>query len=194
MKLVLHQLKSRHINFDNSLNTNGIGCLSLLNGIVACGCDKILHYSQDGDLFYFQLFKQICSHCEGPVSFHYHAFHLLLLWYKKLKATLKDLRKKNISSETIHHIFTKTLQLIWLNWGSPVEDVPGLVTDIFRFLMDAASMVLMLSKMIEIVFDKMTLTPWFVKGKYRVLSILQHYVGIEQVTINYITLKEPAPL
>ncbi|KAL5009336.1 hypothetical protein ScPMuIL_014917 [Solemya velum] len=105
MKIIPHQVISREITFDSCMDTKNIGCLSLLNGIIACGSDKILHYSHD-KLFYLQLFHQVVSLCEGPVTLHYHAFHLLLLWYKKLKKVLKDLRKK----ETITRNITSHVQ------------------------------------------------------------------------------------
>ncbi|KAL5009311.1 hypothetical protein ScPMuIL_014892 [Solemya velum] len=47
--------------------------------------------------------------------------------------------------------------------------------------MDTADMISVSSEMAEMVLSKLKMTPWFVKGKYRILSVLLQFTDIEQM-------------
>lgn len=79
-------------------------------------------------------------------------------------------------------ILKSSWELVMLNWDSPVEDVPEIVVEIFNQLMTLWEAVKCeLPNFADNILKVLQETPWFVKGKYRILGMLLKYVSLEQV-------------
>ena len=133
--LVAEQQKSVY-DILSSLNLSRLGPVALIRGLVACGRTDILFANspsstgESGTLF-DQLYQYISILCKGDITLHYQAFQILLLWYTKLTKSSSSEEESNNLTSTLE----STLDLVVLNWDSPVEDVPEAVVDIFACMM-----------------------------------------------------------
>lgn len=179
-----------------------LGTLSLVKGVLLCGSKDIMHYhgntvsdstlNEKGDnsiSFLTNLFPVISHFCQGPIKLHYHAFSLLQSWYKKLVISLSDdkqliLPRKNCGTD----IFDTTLNLVFLNWDSPVEDVPVIVGDVFKLLLESWNIIVKKDRgnigrdIPSEVLEKLMKKPWYIKGKYRIFVAVLPYLNDEQVS------------
>jgi hypothetical protein len=121
----------------SSLTQTRLGPVSLIRGMVACGRTDILFADSqacagDTKMLFEQLYQYIFILCKGDITLHYQAFQILLLWYTKLTKS-----PSSVESSSLTSILESTLDLVVLNWDSPVEDVPEAVVDIFACMMTA---------------------------------------------------------
>ncbi|XP_033735737.1 thyroid adenoma-associated protein homolog isoform X2 [Pecten maximus] len=185
---------SRHTSSDqiNASYRKSLGAICLVKGIVACSSTELLcyHGNNQSNTFITDLFPVIVGYCCGPINLHFHSFSLLLSWYKKCSICLT--KNDNFHVECIERsdIFSQTLNLVYLNWDSPVEDVAEIVGEIFRMMLECWNTITTKNKTSPNNIDndlsgkalsKLETTPWYVKGKYRILAVLLSYVDQDKI-------------
>ncbi|KAJ8308353.1 hypothetical protein KUTeg_013227 [Tegillarca granosa] len=192
-------LESEDFVLDTSTCTlTSLGQLSLLKGVVACSDTKVLSYKKSSECYIVRLFSVIYKFCKGPVIFQYQAFNLLCLYFKRLYklATDKDLTL-NIFADNVN-IVELTLELVWLNWDSPVEDVPDFVIQTFTLLLELWAFEnenINISKrkllnLPEIALLKIMNMAWYTKGKYLIFSAILPYINSNQVLNDHPQIKQ----
>lgn len=173
-----------------------LGQLSLVKGLVACSDTKVLSYKRNCECYIVRLFSVIYNFCKGPVIFQYQAFNLLSLYFKKLHKLAMDKNVTlNVFADNVN-IVELTLELVWLNWDSPVEDVPGFVMQTFTLLLDLWAfenenenvdiLKRELLNLPEIALSKIMNMAWYTKGKYLIFSAILPYIDSNQVSHNFI--------
>ncbi|XP_060555360.1 tRNA (32-2'-O)-methyltransferase regulator THADA-like [Ruditapes philippinarum] len=161
----------------SSLTHAKLGPVSLIRGMVACGRTDILFADSqacagDTKMLFKQLYQYISILCKGDITLHYQAFQILLLWYAKLTKS-----PSSVESSSLTSILESTLDLVVLNWDSPVEDVPEAVVDIFACMMTAWLKVKDdMPDFPSKILDNLLRTQWYVKGRYRILAVLLNYL------------------
>ncbi|XP_053378455.1 thyroid adenoma-associated protein homolog [Mercenaria mercenaria] len=179
------QQKSVHDDL-SLLTSSRLGPISLIRGVVACGRTDILFADCSvnkgtSQLLFEHLFEYICVLCRGDITLHYQAFQILLLWYTKLTKTPSSL-EKIISTNNITSTLESTLEIVVLNWDSPVEDVPEAVVDIFSCMMSVwETMKDAVPDFPSSILKLLLSTQWYVKGRYRILAVLLKYVDAQKV-------------
>lgn len=185
----------RNICLDNDLHglqKRSLGAVCLVKGIVACSSTELLcyHGNNQSNLFITDLFPVIIGYCSGPINLHFHSFNLLLSWFKKLSICLALGELFHFEDIGRCDIFSHTLNLVYLNWDSPVDDVAELVGEIFRLLLECWNTIAAKHKISLNDIDndlagkalsKLETTPWYVKGKYRILAVLLSYMDQEKI-------------
>ncbi|XP_021346586.1 uncharacterized protein LOC110445988 isoform X1 [Mizuhopecten yessoensis] len=172
-----------------------LGPVCLLKGVIACTSAETLchHADNQSSTFITDVFPVIIGYCSGPINLHFHSFSLLLSWFKKFSMCLLQSTNFHIECLEGNDIFSKTLNLVYLNWDSPVEDVADIVGEVFRMLLGCWSTIATKYKTRLTDFDndlpggalsKLETTPWYVKGKYRILAILLSYTDQEQILVR----------
>ena len=152
-----------------------IGHIALMKGVLSCGSMPM----QNGT-FVQKCFEEIIKFCNGPISVHYHAFCTLEQFYNKIKTS--------VSGIIIPDMLSTTIDTIWLNWDSPVQDVPQIVVRIFSTMLHVWQNLYKLSLCHDIIPDvlsRLHKISWYVKGQYRILSALLPYVDSKQVSDIY---------
>ena len=190
----------------SELTINNIGALALIRGCVTCGKEEFLSFpplgddipvteylshsislqdsrssnKKEPDTVFFKLFCFIYVLCDGDITIHYHAFQVLLLWFSRLTKLTSTSESLLITKLTF--IYESSLQLLLLNMDSPVEDVPDAVVETFAHLLEVWDQYREHGDVPGTVLQKLIYLPWFVKGKYRLLSTLLKYVDTDKVT------------
>lgn len=182
-----------------------IGSLSLIRGCVNCSRKEVLSYKAPSSetctdesfdqkqltdsltLIYekhnifFKLFHYICLLCEGDITIHYHAFQVLVLWFSRLTKLASSQESSIVSNFT--SVWERAIYLVLLNMDSPIEDVPEAVVEIFGYLLGVWNEYKdRRPGLLETVLEKIMSCPWYVKGKYRLLSILLKYTDSDKVS------------
>ncbi|KAL3874710.1 hypothetical protein ACJMK2_037685 [Sinanodonta woodiana] len=142
--------------------------------------------TNESTVFHLKLFTPVAIFCKGEITLQYQAFQLLPLWYKRLKklSASSDLNGLDLSS-----IFNQTLELIWLNWDSPVEDAAESVKTVLESMMDMVQSVPgKYSDLSDRILNKLVQTSWYIKGRYRVLGCLMKYMDTAKYTIGLMCL------
>lgn len=196
-KLHTDKLESCNIKLSR-LTSENLGPLALIRGTVACVKPEILwmnNKKHESDLrtekcldirlsLVQRLFEYTKILCQGSLTLHYHAFEILILWYKnwtKLYSCLEiSMEKCSIEIDSTKTAFAsileQTVELVILYWESPIKDVPESVVDVFSLAMSVwmdvkEKMLDFPNRILKLLLD----TPWYVKGKYRILAILLNY-------------------
>ncbi|XP_060068955.1 thyroid adenoma-associated protein homolog isoform X2 [Ylistrum balloti] len=173
-----------------------LGPVCLVKGMVACSSAELLCYQGENqsNIFITDLYPVMIGYCTGPINLHFHSFSLLLSWFKKFSMCLSQSENFHIGKLEISAIFPQTLTLVYLNWDSPVEDVAEIVGEIFRMLLECwdttstkhkTSRKELDNDLPESVLSKLETTPWYVKGKYRILAILLSHMDQEKILTRY---------
>lgn len=122
----------------SKLTSSRLGSLSLIRGMVSCGREDILlskaKYQNNETSLFHELFQYIFILCQGDITLHYQAFNICLLWYTRLTKIASTCESLIVNSKFTSTL-ESTLDLVILNWDSPVEDVPEAVVDTFTFMM-----------------------------------------------------------
>lgn len=153
-----------------------IGHIAFMKGVLSCGSMLM----QNGS-FVQKSFEEIIKFCNGSISVHYHAFCSLEQFYNKIPTS--------VSSMIIPDMLSTTIDIIWLNWDSPVQDVPQIVIRIFSTMLHVWQNLYKLSFCHDIIPDvlsRLHKISWYVKGQYRILGALLPYVDSNQVSDIYI--------
>ncbi|XP_052768692.1 thyroid adenoma-associated protein homolog isoform X2 [Mya arenaria] len=184
----------------SSVTSRTLGPVALLRGLVTCGNTDILLarmgngetsvlspeslQTEAGHLqsqtFMTELFSYIHTLCQGDLTIHFQAFQILSLWYIRLTKFLTSQQDVDIGT-TLVTIQESTLNLVVLNWDSPVADVPEAVVEVFTSMMTV--WVSLKGEMPDFpanVASMLMSTPWHVKGKYRVWAAALKYCQPEQ--------------
>ncbi|KAK3600906.1 hypothetical protein CHS0354_013283 [Potamilus streckersoni] len=135
--------------------------------------------TNESTVFHLKLFAPVAIFCKGEITLQYQAFQLLLLWYRRLKkmSANSDFNRYNLSL-----VFNQTLELIWLNWDSPVEDAAESVETVLESMMDMAQSVP--EKYCDLanrILNKLVQTSWYIKGRYRILGCLMKFMDTSKV-------------
>ena len=147
--------------------------IAIMKGILSCGS----HLLQNQH-FVKKCFDEIVWFCQGPMSLHYHAFSTLEQFLKLLHS------ETNVTLWNIDDMTSATIDLVWLNWGSPVQDVPQTVTRIFTAVLQIWYHHYKHSRCSDIIaglLSRLQTISWYVKGQYRILGALVPYVESKQV-------------
>lgn len=187
---------------EHSLLQLRLGAIAMVKGILACASDDCLAFhSKDSVPFCVELFSEVHEFCMGPLSLRYHAFSLLQTWFTKFLHL--------VSSEAVQSkdfiescLIKKTLDIVWLNWDSPVDDVSELASESLKCLFEVWEVAHKEKDwkntedpddFYSSIFLKLMSVPWYIKGQYKVMSALVPYVGSHYVSFYqeflYIYLK-----
>lgn len=112
--------------------------IALIKEVLSCG-NQIL----ENGAFVIECFHEIIKFCRGPLSFHYHAFNTL----EQLLNTVLQVVATVIKASSADTDFTSAIpkivsEIVWLNWDSPVQDVPQIVIKIFLQCYNYGNMVI----------------------------------------------------
>ncbi|KAL4237396.1 hypothetical protein ACF0H5_002114 [Mactra antiquata] len=184
---------SEDTSYHNTLKTkltectsHNIGPVAILRGIVACGNSDILfldcsHGNQKTVPFFYKLFEYILVLCEADLTVHYQAFLMLQIWYSRLDKISSTL-ESSLNGFNSTSILESSWSIVLLNWDSPVEDVPEIVVNVFTSMMSVWARIKDLHvEFPDYVLKNLLNTPWYVKGKYRILAALLKYVDLDKV-------------
>lgn len=137
-------------------------------------------------------FEEVMELCIGSLSMHYHAFTTLEQLLSKVLHLLPSITTADIVhvSSSIINVVIKT---VFLNWDSPVQDVPQIVIRIFSLMLQIWQHTYKLGSCHDIIPDLLShlqSVAWNVKGQYRVISALVPFVDTEKVCYckNYIAI------
>uniref|UniRef100_K1PGZ0 Thyroid adenoma-associated protein n=1 Tax=Magallana gigas TaxID=29159 RepID=K1PGZ0_MAGGI len=184
---------------EHSLLQQRLGAIAMVKGMLACSSDECLAFhSKEYVPFCVELFTVVHEYCMGPISIRYHAFNLLQIWFSKFLHL--------ISSDAIQckdfiqsYLMRTTLDIVRLNWDSPVDDVSELATGSLKYLFEVWEMAhkekdRKSSKDPDSFYSSILLklksVPWYIKGQYKVMSALVPYVGSHYIIREYPALAE----
>ncbi|XP_061173032.1 tRNA (32-2'-O)-methyltransferase regulator THADA-like [Saccostrea echinata] len=179
---------------EHSLLQLRLGAIAMVKGMLACASDICLAFhSKDSVPFCVELFSVVHEFCMGPISLRYHAFNLLQTWFNKF---LHLVSSELIQSEDFIDscLNKKTLDVVWLNWDSPVDDVSELAADSLKCLFEVWQVAHKEKKMEDdndphkfysSILQKLKSVPWYIKGQYKVMSALVPYLGSQFIVSEY---------
>lgn len=150
--------------------------IAIIKGILSC--ESVL---LQNETFLWQCFQQIITLCKGSVSFHYmyYAFCTLEQLFSKLLSLTYPFNDFNNTADMI----SMTTDIVWLNWYSPVRDIPQIIMWIFSSLLHIWHHFYKQFQSHDIIPGLLRLqrTTWYVRGQYGILSALLPYVNIEKI-------------
>ncbi|CAC5396754.1 unnamed protein product [Mytilus coruscus] len=158
------------------------GHIALIKGMLSCG-NKIL---QNG-AFVLKCFHKIINICRGPLSFHYHAFNSLeqlLSQVLQIVTVIKVLSADAELMSAIPKIVSETIDIVWLNWDSPVQDVPQIVIKIFSGMLQLWQHGYKHCGCHDIIPDllsRLRNMSWYVKSQYRIISVLLSFMDSQLI-------------
>nr|XP_022333463.1 thyroid adenoma-associated protein homolog [Crassostrea virginica]XP_022333464.1 thyroid adenoma-associated protein homolog [Crassostrea virginica] len=182
---------------EHSLLQLRLGAVAMVKGMLACASDKCLAFhSREYVPFCVELFTEVHEYCMGPISLRYHAFNLLQTWFSKFLHLVSTdaVQCKNFIQS---YLMKKTLDIVWLNWDSPVDDVSELATGSLKHLFEVWEVAHKdqdrlsgkdPSPFYSSILLKLKSVAWYIKGQYRVMSALVPYVGSQFIISEYPTL------
>lgn len=165
-----------------SLTSSKLGPVSVIRGLVSCGNTDLLLAeiplsTEESTVIFQQIFQFICILCQGDITLHYQAFQILLLWYTRLTKLPSRLERKTLMSQ-FTSILESTLNLVMLNWDSPVEDVPEAVVDTFSCMMsvwDTAEGIYLCSRALWLRVCPTNTPIWNPHSKIHIVRLLDVY-------------------
>ncbi|XP_052103689.1 thyroid adenoma-associated protein homolog, partial [Mytilus californianus] len=158
------------------------GHIGIIKGMLSCG-NKIL---QNG-AFVLKCFHKIINFCRGPLSFHYHAFNSLeqlLSQVLQIVTVIKVLSADAELMSAIPKIVSETIDIVWLNWDSPVQDVPQIVIRIFSGMLQIWQHGYKHCGCHDIIPDllsRLRNMSWYVKSQYRIISVLLSFMDSQLI-------------
>lgn len=169
----------------------------MVKGMLACSSDECLAFhSKEYVPFCVELFTVAHEYCTGPISIRYHAFNLLQIWFSKFLHL--------ISSDVVQckdfiqsYLMRTTLDIVRLNWDSPVDDVSELATGSLKCLFEVWEMAHKErnrkssedpDSFYSSILLKLKSVPWYIKGQYKVMSVLVPYIGSHNVSVLSLSL------
>ena len=182
---------------EHSLLQLRLGAVAMVKGMLACASDKCLAFhSREYVPFCVELFTEVHEYCMGPISLRYHAFNLLQTWFSKFLHLVSTdaVQCKNFIQS---YLMRKTLDIVWLNWDSPVDDVSELATGSLKSLFEVWEVAHKdqgrlsgkdPSPFYSSILLKLKSVAWYMKGQYRVMSALVPYVGSEFVSETFVPI------
>ncbi len=171
-----------------------LGQVAVVSGLLACGkhqllCAPLSAQSQDVNMFQW-MFSVICDLCKG--QHQYHAFQLIVQWYRKV-ADILDQVEANFNSQSA--IVKSTMEVVWTNLDSPVEGVNAAVMEVFDLLLSICEIQKSVSQihigedknlpcadMVDAIMEQVLHMSWHVKGKHRLVATLLKHVNVNQVS------------
>lgn len=182
---------------EHSLLQHRLGAIAMVKGMLACSSDECLAFhSKEYVPFCVELFTVAHEYCIGPISIRYHAFNLLQIWFSKFLHL--------ISSDVVQckdfiqsYLMRTTLDIVRLNWDSPVDDVSELATGSLKCLFEVWEMAHKErnrkssedpDSFYSSILLKLKSVPWYIKGQYKVMSVLVPYIGSHNVSVLSLSL------
>ncbi|XP_062621565.1 tRNA (32-2'-O)-methyltransferase regulator THADA-like [Saccostrea cucullata] len=184
---------------EHSLLQLRLGAIAMVKGMLACASDSCLAFhSKDSVPFCVELFSVVHEFCMGPISLRYHAFNLLQTWFNKFLHLVSSelIESENFIDSCLNK---KTIDVVWLNWDSPVEDVSELAADSLKCLFEVWQVAHQEKKtedgdeahqFYSSILLKLKSVPWYIKGQYKVMSALMPYLGSQFIVREYPDLPE----
>ncbi|XP_014778953.1 thyroid adenoma-associated protein homolog [Octopus bimaculoides] len=186
--------KSPHIG---AIRSDKFGCLSLVRGFISSTENPFLLLEEHIEgtnmnvPLIMRLFFTIYKMCK-TISLDYHSFNLLHIWYSRYLRLLPELYIKNssgFSQENREKLESQSLELIWLHWDSPVEGVSETVSNIFHIMCQIWHVERSLGSqdgnaLPQKLLQRLITLPWYVKGKYKLMSSLLQFLEYNNAFSN----------